>query len=156
MSQYEKETTLIYDFSMILKDWIDKFLSVWGFSKKKAICTCIMPCESFDLHIDIGTKSVCYGEVRYQVRRQVVLVLEHLLRKPTHTILYTELNGILGTQGYFNGTVNSYQRVRTLKRDLRKALEGLPFDVVRPSADCLRLVRTDGRPFWKKGEIDNM
>lgn len=66
--------------------------------------------------------------------------------KTIDIILYTDLNGMLGVPGYFDDSLCSRQRVRTLERDLRKALKGLPFDGVRPSADCLRLVRTDGHP----------
>lgn len=98
------------------------------------------------LVVDSRKKFLLYGRLRYKIRRQVALVLEYLLRKPTHTIFYTDLNGILGVPGYFDDSLCSRQRVRTLKRDLRKALEDLPFDVVRSSADCLRLVRTDGHP----------
>ncbi len=59
-------------------------------------------------------------------------------------------------RGIFDGSLCSRQRVRTLKRDLRKVLNGLPFDIVRSSADCLRLVRTDGHPLLEEGETDNM
>lgn len=108
------------------------------------------------LVVDSSKKLLRYGNLRYKIRRQVALVLERLLREPTHIIFYTDLDGILGVPGYFDGSLCSRQRVRTLKRDLRKVLNGLPFDIVRSSADCLRLVRTDGHPLLEEGETDNM
>lgn len=131
---------------------MDRFCIVCGIGKiwkAKTDVPFIPVVENADcdvLVVDSRKKLLLYGRLRYKIRRQVALVLEYLLRKPTHTIFYTDLNGILGVPGYFDDSLCARQRVRTLKRDLRKALEGLPFDVVRSSADCLRLVRTDGHP----------
>lgn len=141
---------------------LDRFCIVCGIGKiwkDKTDVPFVPVVENADcdvLVVDSRKKLLLYGRLRYKIRRQVALVLEHLLCKPDHTILYTDLNGILGMQGYFDGSRCSRQRVRTLKRDLRKTLNGLPFDVVRPSADCLRLVRTDGHPLLEEGEADNM
>lgn len=131
---------------------MDRFCIVCGIGKiwkDKTDVPFVPVVENADcdvLVVDSRKKLLLYGRLRYKIRRQVALVLEYLLRKPTHTIFYTDLNGILGVPGYFDDSLCSHQRVRTLKRDLRKALEDLPFDVVRSSADCLRLVRTDGHP----------
>ena len=131
---------------------LDRFCIVCGIGKiwkDKTDVPFVPVVENADcdvLVVDSRKKLLLYGRLRYKIRRQVALVLKYLLRKPTHTIFYTDLNGILGVPGYFDDSLCSRQRVRTLKRDLRKALEGLPFDVVRSSADCLRLVRTDGHP----------
>lgn len=131
---------------------LDRFCIVCGIGKiwkDKTDVPFVPVVENADcdvLVVDSRKKLLLYGRLRYKIRRQVALVLEYLLRKPTHTIFYTDLNGILGVPGYFDDSLCSCQRVRTLKRDLRKALEDLPFDVVRSSADCLRLVRTDGHP----------
>lgn len=131
---------------------LDRFCIVCGIGKiwkDKTDVPFVPVVENADcdvLVVDSRKKLLLYGRLRYKIRRQVALVLEYLLRKLTHTIFYTDLNGILGVPGYFDDSLCSRQRVRTLKRDLRKALEDLPFDVVRSSADCLRLVRTDGHP----------
>ena len=131
---------------------MDRFCIVCGIGKiwkDKTDVPFVPVVENADcdvLVVDSRKKLLLYGRLRYKIRRQVALVLEYLLRKPTHTIFYTDLNGILGVPSYFDDSLCARQRVRTLKRDLRKALEGLPFDVVRSSADCLRLVRTDGHP----------
>ena len=131
---------------------LDRFCIVCGIGKiwkDKTDVPFVPVVENADcdvLVVDSRKKLLLYGRLRYKIRRQVALVLEYLLRKPTHTIFYTDLNCILGVPGYFDDSLCSRQRVRTLKRDLRKALEDLPFDVVRSSADCLRLVRTDGHP----------
>ena len=131
---------------------MDRFCIVCGIGKiwkDKTDVPFVPVVENADcdvLVVDSRKKLLLYGRLRYKIRRQVALVLEYLLRKPTHTIFYTDLNGILGVPVYFDDSLCARQRVRTLKRDLRKALEGLPFDVVRSSADCLRLVRTDGHP----------
>ena len=98
------------------------------------------------LVVDSRKKLLLYGRLRYKIRPSGRFGIGIFASKPTHTIFYTDLNGILGVPGYFDDSLCSRQRVRTLKRDLRKALEDLPFDVVRSSADCLRLVRTDGHP----------
>lgn len=131
---------------------LDRFCIVCGIGKiwkDKTDVPFVPVVENADcdvLVVDSRKKLLLYGRLRYKIRRQVALVLEYLLREPTHIIFYTDLNGILGVPSYFDDSLCSRQRVRTLKRDLRKALEGLPFDVVRSSADCLRLVRTDGHP----------
>ena len=131
---------------------LDRFCIVCGIGKiwkDKTDVPFVPVVENADcdvLVVDSRKKLLLYGRLRYKIRRQVALVLEYLLRKPTHTIFYTDLNGILGVPGYFDDSLCSRQRVRTLKRDLRKALEDLPFDFVRSSADCLRLVRTEGHP----------
>lgn len=135
-----------------MKHLLDRFCIAFGIGRiweDKTYVPFVPVVENADcdvLVVDSSKKLLLYGRLRYKIRRQVALVLEYLLRKPTHTIFYTDLNGILGVPGYFDGSLCSRQRVRTLKRDLRKALEGLPFDVVRTSADCLRLIRTDDHP----------
>ena len=104
--------------------------------------------------VDVECRTVRCGECRRRVRPQVALVLAFLLQSPQHSLSYADLNGILGQKRYFDGSKCSRQRVRTLKCDLRKALEGFPFDVMRPESDCIRLVRTDGGELPDSDEAD--
>lgn len=141
---------------------LDRFCIVCGIGKiwkDKTDVPFVPVVENADcdvLVVDSRKKLLLYGRLRYKIRRQVALVLEYLLRKPTHTIFYTDLNGILGVPGYFDDSLCSRQRVRTLKRDLRKVLR------ICRSMSCVPLPIAcvwSGRTailYRKEGGTDNM
>lgn len=146
----------------MMKKWLYGVLATWRAAKgqvavRDAVNVSVLAEGGADLEVmtvDVECRTVRCGKCRRRVRPQVALVLAFLLQSPQHSLSYADLNGILGQKRYFDGSKCSRQRVRTLKRDLRKALEGFPFDVMRPESDCIRLVRTDGGELPDSDEAD--
>lgn len=91
-------------------------------------------------------KELVFGDIHRRLRPQLAAVLESLIVKKNHCLYYEDLNEII-SEHYFDGSISSKQRIRTLKRSLRLVLTALPFEIVRSEAGWIRLVRTDGLPF---------
>lgn len=87
------------------------------------------------LKIQINDHTITYNDtILIKSRTQVILVLEKLIEKDTHTLHVEELNSILG-ENYYDGSDSSRKRVNTLKHNMKKALCNTPFDIKRINND---------------------
>lgn len=101
-------------------------------------------CEFQKLRVNIYTNEIIIDGTTYPSRRQVVTLLDYLLKQPTHEISFWEFNSIL-YENFFDGTPASKRRISNLKYEVNDLLKSGGFEMIKVSADRFALTTINQR-----------
>lgn len=90
------------------------------------------------LQIHINDNTIVYKNLQFHSRRQIVVLLQYLLRDETHRISYPALNQLLG-EHFYDNSPQSRRKISNLKYEMNQTLKDTPFILTNPSADELFL-----------------
>ena len=93
-------------------------------------------CEG--LQVNINDNTISYEDFQARCRRQVILLLQHLVQNDRHELPYDELNHILG-EHFFDYSPQARRKVSNLKYEMNHILKDTPFAVTNPTPNKFRL-----------------
>lgn len=105
------------------------------------------------LNVNLLDCNIIYNGTNYKTRRQVILLLDCLLRTESHTIHYMQLNDIYQAN-FYDGSPGARRKVSNLKFEINDLLKDTPFCITKPSSDELALSLINKETEEKQPEKD--
>lgn len=96
-------------------------------------------CRFGKLQVNVYTNEITMKGISKKSRRQVVTLLDYLVRNPEHEISFPELNTVLDGN-FFNGSRSSKRKISNLKYEANHVLRNMGFELIRLPPDKLALV----------------
>lgn len=96
-----------------------------------------------EIKINIYTNEITINGKTTKSRRQLVTLLDYLLKEPHHEISYLELNTIFD-ENFFNNSPASRRKISNIKYEINDLLKDSKFELIKIPTDKLSLIKTNG------------
>ncbi len=98
-------------------------------------------CTIQEIKTNIYTNEITISGKTTKSRRQLVTLLDYLLKAPHHEISYLELNTIFD-ENFFNNSPASRRKISNIKYEINDLLKDSEFELIKIPTDKLSLIRT--------------